>query len=70
MSFLVKTNTPKNRSDQELLFDIEQKYPNLLLVVAEEAVDKLNLSFARNSVARSGGNSSRFFISETVLLRK
>jgi hypothetical protein len=24
------------------LFDIEQKYPNLLLVVAEEAVDKLN----------------------------
>jgi len=43
----------KNQSDQELLFEVERKYSHLLSGIAEEAVDKLNQSFASNSVKQT-----------------
>lgn len=44
---------PKNQSDQELVFDVERKYSHLLPGAAEEAVEKLNQSFASNSVKQT-----------------
>jgi len=42
-----------NQSDQELLFDVEWKYSHWLPDNVEEAVDKLNQSFASNSVKQT-----------------